>query len=36
MPKLETKDAALFAYDTNLSCEGKSNFEIEQKLNADL
>ena len=32
---LETTEDALFADDTNLSCNGKSDFHITQKLNAD-
>ena len=33
---LETTEVALFAVDTNLSCNGRSGFDITQKLNANL
>jgi hypothetical protein len=33
---LKETQASMFAYDTNLSCQGKSSTEIENKINSDL
>ena len=33
---LKETQASMFAYDTNLSCQGKSSTEIENKINTDL